>query len=98
MKKFRSAVLAPALAAFFAMALTACGQSESPQSTGEDTGQAANQLLAYVPADTPYVAANLEPVLDCSAESCTAAQALRLVAVPSWSGWRQGWIADWSGW
>ena len=46
MKKFRSAVLAPALATFLAMALTACGQSESPQSTGEDTGQAANQLLA----------------------------------------------------
>ena len=62
MKKLRSAILAPALATFLAMALTACGQSESPQSTGEDTGQAANQLLAYVPADTPYVAANLEPV------------------------------------
>jgi hypothetical protein len=65
MKKFRLALLAPALATFLAVALAACGQSENAdtvQSAGEDAGQAVNQLLAYVPADTPYVAANLEPV------------------------------------
>lgn len=39
-----------------ALLLTACGQTDS----GADS--AANPLLRYVPADTPYVMANLEPV------------------------------------
>lgn len=42
------------------LALAACGRSEEPSPAPESA--ASNQLLAYVPADTPYLAANLEPV------------------------------------
>ena len=40
--------------------LAACGKSDEQASAGPDTG--GNDLLAFVPADTPYVAANLEPI------------------------------------
>ncbi len=40
--------------------LAACGKSE--ESTEATAGTATNELLAYVPADTPYLFANLEPV------------------------------------
>ena len=39
--------------------LAACGKSEEPATTDHT---ATNKLLAYVPADTPYLFANLEPV------------------------------------
>jgi hypothetical protein len=38
----------------------ACGKSEDPVSAVPDAGS--NDLLAYVPADTPYLAANLESI------------------------------------
>ena len=44
--------LLPAAAAASALLLSACGK---------DAGDAGQSLLAYVPADTPYVVANLEP-------------------------------------
>ena len=37
--------------------LAACGKSEEPTAS-----TATNELLSYVPADTPYLFANLEPV------------------------------------
>lgn len=40
--------------------LAACGKSDEQASAMPDTG--GNDLLAFVPADTPYVAANLEPI------------------------------------
>jgi hypothetical protein len=42
------------------LVLAACGKSE--ESTEATAGTATNELLAYVPADTPYLFANLEPV------------------------------------
>lgn len=42
-------------AIFFAAISAGCSRSEEP-------AQPANALLAYVPADTPYLAANLEPL------------------------------------
>jgi len=44
------------------LSLAACGKSEDPPAATSDT--ASNELLAYVPADTPYLFANLEPVPD----------------------------------
>jgi hypothetical protein len=47
--------------AFLAMlTLGACGKDE--ESTAAATSAAASELLSYVPADTPYLFANLEPV------------------------------------
>ena len=40
--------------------LAACSKSEEPSEAAAST--ATNELLAYVPADTPYLFANLEPV------------------------------------
>ena len=40
--------------------LAACGQSEDPVASSG----ASNTLLDYVPSDTPYLAANLEPLPD----------------------------------
>ena len=42
------------------LSLVACGKSEDPSTATHDT--ASNELLAYVPADTPYLFANLEQV------------------------------------
>jgi hypothetical protein len=42
------------------LVLAACGKSDEQVSAVPDTG--VNDLLAFVPADTPYVAANLEPI------------------------------------
>lgn len=44
------------------LSLGACGKSEDPPAASPDT--ASNELLSYVPADTPYLFANLEPVPD----------------------------------
>jgi len=41
------------------LSLGACGKSEEPPTAAAG---AANELLSYVPADTPYLFANLEPV------------------------------------
>jgi len=43
------------VAAFLALLTVACSRSEEP-------AEPTNALLAYVPADTPYLAANLEPL------------------------------------
>jgi hypothetical protein len=51
-----------ALAAALTLVLSACGKSEEPASAASTADPAAHALLAHVPADTPYLAANLEPV------------------------------------
>ena len=51
-----------ALAVSLTFVLAACGKSEEPAATTSTAGSAGNGLLAHVPADTPYLAANLEPV------------------------------------
>ncbi|NNJ65744.1 MAG: hypothetical protein HKP16_09265, partial [Xanthomonadales bacterium] len=58
MTPFRFAALAVALT----LVLSACGKSEEPASAASTADPAAHALLAHVPADTPYLAANLEPV------------------------------------
>jgi hypothetical protein len=42
------------------LSLAACGKGEEPPEAAASA--ATNQLLSYVPADTPYLFANLEPV------------------------------------
>lgn len=42
------------------LSLGACGQAEGPTAT--ETAPAAKSLLSHVPADTPYLMANLQPV------------------------------------
>jgi hypothetical protein len=42
------------------LSLGACGKSEEPPAAAQSA--AANELLSYAPADTPYLLANLEPV------------------------------------
>jgi hypothetical protein len=42
------------------LVLGACGRSDDPVLAGKASGS--NELLAFVPDDTPYLAANLEPV------------------------------------
>ena len=44
------------------LTLAACGRDDESVTVAESA--AVNELLAYVPADTPYVFANLEPVPD----------------------------------
>ena len=56
MTAFRLAIVAAMVAAI----LAACGQSEDPITSSG----ASNTLLDYVPSDTPYLAANLEPLPD----------------------------------
>jgi len=56
MNTFRILSLA-ALAGALSLTLAACSRDDESASTG-----AANALLDYVPADTPYMAANLEPL------------------------------------
>ena len=48
------------LSAVLGLSLTACGQSDSTDTT--EVSATANPLLSYVPADTPYLTANLEPL------------------------------------
>lgn len=49
-------------AALFTVLSAACGRSEEP-------AEPSNTLLAHVPADTPYVAANLEPLPETVVDS-----------------------------
>jgi hypothetical protein len=48
------------LSAVLGLSLTACGQSDSTGAT--EVSAPASPLLSYVPADTPYLTANLEPL------------------------------------
>jgi hypothetical protein len=54
----RLAFFIPALAA--SLMLTACGKD--PQPVAVEAAPAAQSLLAHVPSDTPYLAANLQPI------------------------------------
>ncbi|MCJ7815023.1 MAG: hypothetical protein MUP31_03130 [Xanthomonadales bacterium] len=47
-------------ALFALLAVAGCGNNGEPGNTS--TSSSSNELLSYVPADTPYVVANLEPV------------------------------------
>jgi hypothetical protein len=51
-----TAIRTSIVVAVLALTLTACGRKEEP------AAGAGNALLDYVPADTPYLAANLEPL------------------------------------
>lgn len=51
----RTALPATLLASLLALTLAACGRDDAPAGAG-------NVLLDYVPADSPYLAANLEPL------------------------------------
>jgi hypothetical protein len=42
------------------LSLSACGKSDEPDQATATAGE--NELLSYVPADTPYLMANLEPI------------------------------------
>lgn len=62
MRTARTVILNSLLAALAALALAACGREQA-------VSGAANPLLGYVPADTPYVAANLEPLPEAIADA-----------------------------
>ncbi|MGD2130132.1 MAG: hypothetical protein PVJ17_12580, partial [Lysobacterales bacterium] len=46
-------------ATILTLALAACGKDQGETAAGQE-----NALLAYVPSDTPYVVADLNPVPD----------------------------------
>ncbi|MFC1720463.1 hypothetical protein ACFL00_04915 [Pseudomonadota bacterium] len=49
-----------AIALLALLTVAGCGNKEEPANTS--SSNSSNELLSYVPADTPYLAANLEPV------------------------------------
>jgi len=49
-----------AIALLALLTVAGCGNNEEPATTSSSSS--GNELLSYVPADTPYLAANLEPV------------------------------------
>lgn len=48
------------LSLLLVLSMGACGKAEDP--AGAEAAQLAKSLLAHVPADTPYLAANLQPI------------------------------------
>jgi hypothetical protein len=44
------------------LSLSACGKNEESSTPAANAGDADTKLLAYVPSDTPYLAASLEPI------------------------------------
>ena len=53
-----------ALAATLMLTLTACGKTEDATPTAATSAPGGNHLFAYVPADSPYLVGNLEPISD----------------------------------
>ena len=64
------------------------GLRQKRRSTRSFTGHGSNELLSYVPADTPYLFANLEPVPEEVIDTYLAAPAagarLHAIAVEYW--------------
>lgn len=65
MKKIRLTTTLLAL-----MFIAGCGNND--EASGTSNGSSSNELLSFVPADTPYVVANLEPVPEAVIDSFLA--------------------------